>query len=264
MERIHDLIVQWRMFLQDGAIPPHLADWWDFAYRSRIAFFGPHLESGYRILDIGCREGVLDLFFGYLGCPVMGLDSSSRQIARNVSWARRMNLAGVHFQAASLRNLELDPNEGHDVIICSDILEYFEDPAGYLARAVRFLDDGGLLFLSLPCPSDPVHRVRMRLYGSDRLDRALHRRHRFTVVDIRELVNRAGLVPIEIREEEGLLNSWFTATRIGRFMQPVHRGVIKDLLLYLGRVSLERFGGSRYYAVARKVDHRGIVRGGSR
>ena len=246
------LIKQWRTFLQEIAPNSGLADRWDFAFRYKVSFFAPYLPGGLRVLDIGCGEGVLSFFLGYLGHQVFAIDRSARQIALNEVNAVKMGLKSVSFKAIDIEDLDPCLGGRYDVILCTDVLEHLDEPESVILKIVQFLNEGGSLFLSLPSPSAPIHRVRMRLFGYDRFDFTVSHRRRFTVAETREIVNGAGLALVEVREVEGLLKNWFYVTRIGRYMQRFNRWTLKDFFLIMDQVTLKLCGGAGHYAVARK------------
>ncbi len=249
---IENPVAQWRMFLHEVAGRTSRADRWDFAYREKISFFGPHLKMDARVLDVGCGEGVLSLFLGYLGCQVLAIDQSGYQIAQNAALSAKAGLTGVRFRAVEFDDLGYEVDEPYDIVICTDVLEHFGDPDSATRRVVRFMKDEGELFLSLPSPAAPVHRMRKRLLGYDPFDRMVGHNRRFTVMELRELVNGAGLTLVEIREVEGFLKNLFFVTGIGRYLQRFNRWAFKELLISLDQVMLRSFGGAGHYAVARK------------
>jgi ubiquinone/menaquinone biosynthesis C-methylase UbiE len=65
-------------------------------------------------------------------------------------------------------------NESRDVIICTQVLQYVEQPAKAISEFHRILRPGGRLLLSVPCieQENPLH----------------HDRWRFTVRAVRELL----------------------------------------------------------------------------
>jgi SAM-dependent methyltransferase len=246
------LLAQWKMFLQEVALFPSLIDRWDFTYRHMISFFGPHVTGGARVLDIGCGEGVLSLFFAHLGCQVLAIDQSGYQIAQNSAMSRKVGLISVQFKAVEFEDLVYEVEEPYDIVICTDVLEHFEDSESAIKKIVKYMKDEGKLLISLPSPSAPVHRLRMRLLGRDPFDAAVSYKRRFSVMDLRELVNGAGLTLVEIRQVDGLIKNLFYVTGVGQHMQRLNRWVIKDMLFSLDQVFLKYLGGSGHYAVAHK------------
>jgi 2-polyprenyl-3-methyl-5-hydroxy-6-metoxy-1,4-benzoquinol methylase len=244
--------VQWNMFLRELAVRPSVASRWDFAYRPMIEFFGPYLPGKGRVIDIGCGEGVLSLFLAYLGHRVTAFDRSARQIAQNAARAEKSGLTGVHFEALDFRDFDPSGIEPGDLVICTDVLEHFDDPEPAIRKVVRCMKPDGMLFLSLPSPSAPIHRFRMRVFGVDRFDIAVHHKRRYTVAETRGYVNSAGLKLVEVREVEGFLKNFFYVTAVGRWLQRFNRGKMRDVLLALDRYALRMAGGSGHYAVARR------------
>jgi len=82
-----------------------------------------------------------------------------------------------------------------DVVVCADVLEHLEDPAGVLARVRRWLSPGGALFVSLPNVANVAVRLsllagRFEYAEAGILDRT-HLRF-FTRRSARRLVEGAG------------------------------------------------------------------------
>ncbi len=97
-----------------------------------------------RLLDVGCDQGRLILFFPPAGVDFFGIDVSRS----------RMETARQRGYAALVRqdlNDSLPFRSGaFDIVVCSHVLEHFPDPAAMVAEVERVLAPGGFLVVGVP------------------------------------------------------------------------------------------------------------------
>jgi ubiquinone/menaquinone biosynthesis C-methylase UbiE len=104
---------------------------------------------GLRALDLGCGTGQLARFLAEQGAAsVLGVDLSERMLAvarRDYAHPR------VRYERAALEALSL-PEASFDLVVSSLAVHYVEDYRGLLRRIASWLDDGGVLVLSMEHP----------------------------------------------------------------------------------------------------------------
>ena len=132
-----------------------------------------------RMLDIGCGAG---LFFDALEQfgHVEGIESDRIAAEQGGRWRPRIHIGELGTFAADAR---------YDVILALDVVEHVPDPETMLRQAARFLAPGGRMVLTTPAFD--------WLWTSH--DRLNHHVKRYTAGEMRDLVRRAGLVPIDTR-----------------------------------------------------------------
>jgi 2-polyprenyl-3-methyl-5-hydroxy-6-metoxy-1,4-benzoquinol methylase len=132
-----------------------------------------------RILDVGCGAGLFfDALeqFGY----VEGIESDPIAVEQSGRWKRRIHLGELDTFVA---------DEAFDVILALDVVEHVRNPEIMLRQAARFLARDGRMLITTPAFD--------WLWTSH--DELNHHVKRYTAAEMRELVRKAGLQPIETR-----------------------------------------------------------------
>jgi ubiquinone/menaquinone biosynthesis C-methylase UbiE len=104
------------------------------------------LESGMRVLDVGCGAGDVAFLAARLVGPhggVIGVDRSPEAVELALARARAAGLANVEFLAHDAADLTLDGPV--DAMVGRLVLMYFPDPAATLRRLLRHVRPGGLV-----------------------------------------------------------------------------------------------------------------------
>lgn len=113
----------------------------DSIQRARLEKVGAFVESGEKILDIGCNSGYIGEFVPE-GCEIHGVDVAAGMVERAI---RR----GVHAKVAEAENLPYDDNE-FDCAILGEIIEHVFDHLAVIDEALRVVKPGGKLIISTP------------------------------------------------------------------------------------------------------------------
>jgi 2-polyprenyl-3-methyl-5-hydroxy-6-metoxy-1,4-benzoquinol methylase len=141
--------------------------------------------SGY-ILDYGCGPGRISALLARNGFRVLGRDPSPGMLAM----AKQQSLEGlaVEFQLCSFSSTELPP-ETYDGIVCSSVIEYVPDPAGFLRMLHPALRPNGVLIISF-ANGNSIPRF---LYNFDIRDRyATARKQTWSWRTFRQLLESTG------------------------------------------------------------------------
>jgi SAM-dependent methyltransferase len=130
-----------------------------------------------RILDVGCGAG---LFFDALEQfgHVEGIESDPIAVEQSGRWRSRIHRG------------DLDTFEAHepfDLILALDVIEHTDEPHVMLRHAGELLAPGGRILITTPA-------FEWLWTSHDRLN---HHRKRYTASEMRSLVRKAGLYPIE-------------------------------------------------------------------
>ncbi len=124
---------------------------WDYLHQveqlarySVITGYYQQLKPGGSVLDLGCGDGILLTKlqpFGY--SRYVGVDLSPEAISRALAHQADRSA----FVVANIE--EYQPEERFDVIIFNECLYYFDNPPEIVKRYEPFLEEGGVLIISL-------------------------------------------------------------------------------------------------------------------
>ncbi len=96
-------------------------------------------------LEIGCSTGLMTQYFAQEFHWTVGIDVDSDAVRLAVrgdsSWAKFIIADGAHLPF---------PDESYDVIICTQVYEHSQNPAGMVNEIWRVLRQGGICFFSGP------------------------------------------------------------------------------------------------------------------
>lgn len=134
---------------------------WRTAQNS-AAYLLPHLDTGARVLDVGCGPGTITTDFARIVAPgeVVGLDSASEVVDRATATT---DLPGnVHFVVGDVYTLGFD-DDYFTVVHAHQVLQHLSDPIRALVEmrrvcapnglvAARDADFGSIIYF----PADPV------------------------------------------------------------------------------------------------------------
>lgn len=132
-----------------------------------------------RILDIGCGAG---LFFDALEQfgHVEGIESDPIAVEQSGRWRGRIHPGDLETFGA---------DRTFDVILALDVVEHVRNPEIMLSRAARFLARDGHMLITTPA-------FDWLWTSHDRLNRHVKR---YTAAEMRALVRKAGLEPVQTR-----------------------------------------------------------------
>lgn len=105
-------------------------------------------SSGKSVLDVGCGGGFLLKCFQERGWRTLGVDIIESSVQYS---SERLGVPAVQadFEHVSVRQLQA-PGDGFNLITLTDALEHFFDPRKVLEKTYRMLDEGGVVFISVP------------------------------------------------------------------------------------------------------------------
>lgn len=116
----------------------------ELARYSVIAGYCHTFKEGGTILDLGCGEGILQERLCYTRYSrYVGVDISAEAIGKTFSRDCEKTL----FVQADIS--DYSPDGGFDIVIFNECLYYLRDPLCAVNRYVSFLEEGGLLIVSM-------------------------------------------------------------------------------------------------------------------
>lgn len=124
------------------------------------------IDSGARVLDIGCGSGVDALIAAKLvgaSGKVIGIDMTPEMIQKANANRELMGSGNVSFQVASIQDIA-DKDEGFDVIISNGVFNLIPDKDEALQTAYGLLKPGGRLFICDQVLTGPLSKdLRQRV-----------------------------------------------------------------------------------------------------
>ena len=110
-----------------------------------ISGLAEKLESGIKVLDIGCGSGSpgLILAAAYPKSEFYGFDISQEAIQRATNEAEKRNLKNAHFKVQDCANLGTEYNDYFDYITAFDTIHDQAYPGKVLAEVNKVLKKGG-------------------------------------------------------------------------------------------------------------------------
>ena len=121
------------------------------------------LQSGQRVLEIGCGTGIITLAIASQVGQVVATDLTPEMVAVAQGKAREKGIENIEFRVCDGYHLA-DADSSFDAVLLFNLLHVVEDPAALLSEAYRLLKPGGCLITATDCYAEPVPwRLRMTL-----------------------------------------------------------------------------------------------------
>lgn len=110
------------------------------------AYLLPHLESGQRLLDVGCGPGTITLDLAARVAPgeVIGIDAAEAVIEEAEAARAAAGTANVSFRPGDVYTLDFD-DAAFDVVHAHQVLQHLSDPVAALREMRRVLRPEGVL-----------------------------------------------------------------------------------------------------------------------
>jgi ubiquinone/menaquinone biosynthesis C-methylase UbiE len=142
---------------------------WDHGSRKDIIpFFNDFVETGNRVLDVGCGDGYGTYKLHELGYKAVGADLSVEMITK-----AKERLFDIPFFQADIGDLPFQSNS-FDAILCINVLEWTETPALALKELRRVLKPGGFLCTGILGPTaGPRNNGYRRVYGEKTISNSM-------------------------------------------------------------------------------------------
>jgi len=157
------------------------------------------LPAPQRVLDVGCGLGLLCFAMHRLwpNATFVGTDIDRARLREARDMAREQGLERyISFEHVD----DQDPNAGHDVVTCVDVLEHVSDDTGFVAKLFSATASGGRLLLHVPA-------LVKRRYLADFPEQADHVRPGYDAETLARLLRNAGFNEVHVRPTFGPLGT---------------------------------------------------------
>lgn len=162
------------------------------------AFFLPHLQPGFRVLDAGCGGGSITVGLGSAVAPgeVIGVDISEHAIREARDRAAATGVANATFEVVDANNISYEAAR-FDAAFAHALLQHVESPIAVLRELRRVIKPGGIVGVA-----DMDFDGSAFAPGSKALWRSLQvirrtRQNPNVGRDLRSLLGEAGFVDVE-------------------------------------------------------------------
>jgi 2-polyprenyl-6-hydroxyphenyl methylase/3-demethylubiquinone-9 3-methyltransferase len=160
-------------------------------FRQRYRVFESVLEhigqTGATALDYGCGSGMLTELLCRYFTDVVATDLSDEMLTQTRK--RYARVENVHVLEMTSLN-----SQQFDLILCSSVIEYVNDPVDFLVSLSRRLQPGGVLLITFAHRHGPIQWFnRQFLSHFQRGSFTQYQRHTFTTGSVQELMNEAEL-----------------------------------------------------------------------
>jgi SAM-dependent methyltransferase len=148
------------------------------------------LRPGSRLLDLACGRGAYSLLIAQqAGTSLIGVDFSAQALTEAREQAARMSVSNASFTIGELTATGL-PDASVEAVLCTDAIQFPDEPAGAYEEIRRVLKPGGRA--ALTC-WEPLDRNDERL--SPRIRRA----------NLGSGLHQAGFTDVEVRDRPSWL-----------------------------------------------------------
>lgn len=128
----------------------------------RSEFLQKNIGTGKKVLDIGCRNGVLTKHFAD-GNTIWGVDIDPVALGEAKDLLQEKNPHNKFFVMDLLGDWEELLNEKFDVIVCGEVLEHLYFPEKVVEKVAKHLKEGGIFLGSVPNAFSLKNRVRLAM-----------------------------------------------------------------------------------------------------
>jgi ubiquinone/menaquinone biosynthesis C-methylase UbiE len=133
-------------------------------------FLLPHLDDGFRLLDVGCGQGTITLGLAERVAHIDAVDPAEEAFADARHYAAEHEIKNVEFRVGSVYGLDF-PDDHFDAGLCHSMLETLDRPLNGLIEIKRILKPGGVL--GVACVeygglilAGPSHELLRRFYAT--------------------------------------------------------------------------------------------------
>lgn len=117
---------------------------------------GLDIESGLRVLDLGCGDGTTAVPAAQMGAEVLGVDIAGNLVSAGNARARRLGLANLRFQEGDASDLHELEDDSFDLGVSMFGAMFAPKPFDVARELVRVVRPGGRIVMGNWIPNDPT------------------------------------------------------------------------------------------------------------
>jgi SAM-dependent methyltransferase len=114
------------------------------------------IQSGMKVLDLGCGDGTTALPEARLGADVLGVDIARNLVQAGNQRAQAEGLTNVRFEVGDATNLEALPDHAFDLVVSIFGAMFAPRPFDVAKEMVRVTKPGGRIIMGNWIPNDPT------------------------------------------------------------------------------------------------------------
>lgn len=220
----------------------------DFTYKNILSKVVRYIPKSVNALDIGSATGTVSFFLASKGLRVDGIELSSNAV-------RYANLNKVHFSLSNVNfiNTSIEKyksSKKYDLITCFEVLEHIKDDKKCLEKISNYMDKRSILMISVPSKNAPLYKLGLLEY----FDRRVGHLRRYSIDDLRNILNLTGFDIINEYKTEGLFrNLMFTNNLFSFLIKFTRFTFINNLISFIDNKSIAFFGESQLILVCKKI-----------
>lgn len=241
-------------FHKDSKLQKRIISRKNFTYRNLIEVIEKVLKNhpSKSVLDIGCGTGTMSFYLSTLGLSITGVDISEKAINTCVKNKERLYVGKkLSFFRINFPSEEIKGK--FDLIICLEVLEHIKDEANAIKNIKSLLAPRGVVVFSVPSSKSLLYRFGL----VKKYDQEVGHLRRYSVLDVKNKIQNAGLEIGDIIEEEGVFRNFlfFIVFPINTLLVKFANrfSTVSDFLTFIDNIFLRFFGGSQIIFVARKI-----------
>ncbi|RYG97794.1 MAG: class I SAM-dependent methyltransferase, partial [Alphaproteobacteria bacterium] len=114
------------------------------------------IESGIRVLDLGCGDGTTAIPAAQAGADVVGVDIARNLVAAGSARAEALQLSNIRFEEGDASDLVNFEDKGFDVVVSMFGAMFAPRPSDVAKEMVRVTKPGGRIVMGNWIPGDPT------------------------------------------------------------------------------------------------------------
>ncbi|CAN5359215.1 hypothetical protein BH10PAT1_BH10PAT1_5720 [soil metagenome] len=220
----------------------------NFTYRQIIRFISKYVTFEKKVLDIGSGVGTFDLYLSDKVKSIIGIDISSRAIAIAKENAKVFGLKNIKYFVGDVGKYKFTSK--FDLIICAEIIEHVKDEKKLLVDLQKHLNIDGIIFLTTPLMTAPLHKVGL----TKDFDKRVGHLRRYTLDKLKKLTKETDLKIINVYYREGVFRNMFFVFPIFDQLTRIANSFafVSDIFTFIDNFSLKLFGASNIYLIIKK------------
>ncbi len=220
----------------------------NFTYRNSLALLDLYFDTSSKILDIGSGVGTLDFYLAKRGADVVGIDISTKAVRVAKKNTNLFGLKNLKFYVGDVNKFNFSSR--FDLVLCSEIIEHVEDDCKLLKDLKKNLNRNGIIFLSTPLQTAPLHKLGL----TKKFDKRVGHLRRYTLKELKRLVEVNDLKIVRFYYSDGIFrNLFFVFPIFNQLVRVANRfSLVSNVLTFIDGVFLHLFGPADICLIIKK------------